>query len=452
MPLSAARSRPNVLFVIADDHRHDALGVSGHPVVRTPALDALAARGTRFARAYHMGSLIAAVCSPARAALLTGRNPVAASAAPVASSDPGCTVSLPPTAVTLPELFRRDGYETFITGKWHNDTAALHRSFSQGHRIFLGGMSEHTRVPLRDYSPSGDYTGAPHFEKGFSTELFCESAIGFIDRQRAGSPFFLYLALTSPHDPRTPPAPFAGDYPAGQLPLPANFLPEHPFDNGEMIIRDETLAAKPLAPAVARQHLADYYGMIAHQDAQLARVFAALRQAGLEANTIVVYVSDHGLALGSHGLLGKQNLYEPSIRVPLLLSGPGVPAGCVSQNLAYSFDLYATLAGLAGIATPAGLDSRPLLAAGGQPCATGRDEHFALYKDCQRMASDGRWKLIRYRVGTTERLQLFDLERDSDERNDLSGESAHQETIGRLLASLSKWQRNVGDRWMLGAA
>src|SRR5204862_418082 len=113
-------------------------------------------------------------------------------------------------------------------------------------------MSEHTRVPLHDFSPSGDYTGAPYFEEGFSTELFCESAIDFIGRQRAGAPFFLYLALTSPLDPRTPPAPFAGDYPAASMPLPANFLPDHPFDNGEMIIRDETLAPKPLAAAVVR--------------------------------------------------------------------------------------------------------------------------------------------------------------------------------------------------------
>jgi len=447
MPSPTERPRPNVLLVIADDHRHDPLGAGGHPVVRTPALDALAARGTRFAQAYHMGGLIAAVCSPARASLLTGRHVVAANAAPEASSDPACKVAIPAGLATLPEIFRRAGYETFLTGKWHNDPAALHRSFTAGRRIFIGGMSDHTRVPLHDYSPAGDYSGAPHFETGFSTELFCDAAIDFLAaRPGAPAPFFLHLSLTSPHDPRTPPGSYANEYAPATLPLPPGFLPEHPFDNGEMQIRDETLAPKPLTPPVIRRQLADYYGMIAHQDAQLGRVFAALRRAGLESSTIVVYVSDHGLALGSHGLLGKQNLYEHSVRVPLLLSGPGVPAGRVDHGLAYSLDLFATLAQLAGLAVPSGLDSRALLANGAG--APGRAQVFALYKDCQRMVNDGRWKLIRYHVQGRETLQLFDLKNDPREEHNRIREPAQRENTARLSRLLAAWQQSIGDRWM----
>ncbi len=413
--------------------------------MRTPHLDALAARGTHFTRAYQMGGLIAAVCSPARASLLTGRNVVAADAARVASSSPSCTVSLPEHLPTLPELFRRAGYETFITGKWHNDTAALQRSFSGGRRIFLGGMSEHTRVPLRDHAANGDYSGAPYFENGFSTELFCDAAVDFLHRRQTAEPFFLYLSLTSPHDPRTPPAEFAQMYSPADTPLPPNFLPDHSFDNGEISIRDEELARKPLNPDVLRSHLAAYYGMISHHDAQLGRVFDALRHNGLEENTLVVYVSDHGLALGSHGLLGKQNLYEHSVRVPLLLAGPGVAPGRRDGSMVYSMDLFATLLHLAGLRRSPSSESMPLPL---DPAADPRNEIFALYKDCQRMVNDGRWKLIRYRVNGAERLQLFDLQEDPDELNDLAARVEHRSIIDRLLSRLDKWQARVDDRWM----
>ena len=413
--------------------------------MQTPHLDALAARGTQFTRAYHMGGLIAAVCSPARASLLTGRNVVAADAAQVASSCPSCTVSLPEHLPTLPELFRRAGYETFITGKWHNDTAALQRSFSSGRRIFLGGMSEHTRVPLRDHAANGDYSGTPYFETGFSTELFCDAAVDFLDRRQPPEPFFLYLSLTSPHDPRTPPGKFAKMYSPADTPLPTNFQPDHPFDNGEISIRDEELARKPLNPDVLRSHLAAYYGMISHHDAQLGRVFDALRRNGLEQDTLVVYVSDHGLALGSHGLLGKQNLYEHSVRVPLLLAGPGVAPGRRESSMVYSMDLFATLLELAGLRGVPASESMPLPI---NPNVGRRNEIFSLYKDCQRMVSDGRWKLIRYRVNGEERLQLFDLAEDPDELTDLASFAEHRSIIDRLLGRLEKWQVRVGDRWM----
>jgi Arylsulfatase A and related enzymes len=448
----SGRSSPNVVFIIADDHRHDALGSSGHPVVQTPHLDALAARGTQFTHAYHMGGLIAAVCSPARASLLTGRNVIAADAAKVASSSPSCTVSLPADWPTLPQLFRQAGYETFITGKWHNDRAALHRSFSAGRRIFLGGMSDHTRVPLHDYADNGDYSVPPRFEPGFSTELFCDAAVDFLAQRPHDRPFFLYLSLTSPHDPRTPPGKFAAMYPLGSTPLPDNFSPDHAFDNGEISIRDEVLASKPLRPDVLRTHLAAYYGMISHHDAQLGRVFDALRTAKLEADTIVVYVSDHGLALGSHGLLGKQNLYEHSVRVPLLLAGPGVAPAHRAPGLVYSMDLFATLLQLARLPQPSRIESQPLPLAPSDTPKPGRDSIFALYKDCQRMVSDGRWKLIRYRVNGIERLQLFDLENDPHELSDLAAMPAHQTTLQRLLIRLGDWQNAVGDRWMPPAA
>jgi arylsulfatase A-like enzyme len=443
MPRSA--SAPNVLLVIADDHRADAIGGLGHPVVQTPVLDQLVRAGTTFMRASMMGGLMPAVCAPARACLLTGRNVFAADASPALLRGPEFEVRLPAEACTLPERFRAAGYETFMTGKWHNDVPSLLRSFEAGRNIFKGGMCAHSSVPVRNLMDF--HSGTPaRVAAGFSTEIFCDTAAAFLRERKRNRPFFACVALTSPHDPRTPPAELRARYNPETLPLPPNFLPEHPFDNGDLRVRDETLAAHPLSPAVLRQHLADYYGMISHHDAWLGRLLAALDETGEAGNTIVAYVSDHGLALGSHGLLGKQNLYEHSVRVPFILRGPGIPPGGRTTALAYAFDLYATLCALSGLSVPAGIDSRSLV-----PVFTGgsavREELGCVYMDGQRMITDGRWKLIVYHVDGNERLQLFDLANDPHELSDRSESAGYQDHVTRLLERLGRWQQQVGDRW-----
>ena len=436
---------PNILFVVVDDHRADAIGALGHPTVQTPVLDGLVRRGTAFTRATIAGSLMPAVCAPSRACLLTGNGVFRADAEPKLDDGPNFEVRLPTGACTLPERLRAAGYETFVTGKWHNDLPALLRSFERGRDIFHGGMCHHTAVPVRDLEAIR--RGEPaRVGAGFSSDIFCGATEKFVRERGRERPFFAWVALTSPHDPRTPPAEYRALYDAAQIPLPKNFRPDHGFDNGELEVRDERLAPKPLSPGVVREHLADYYGMISHHDACIGRVLTALRETGQEKNTVVVYVSDHGLALGSHGLLGKQNLYDHSVRVPLILSGPGVPVAQRCDGLAYAFDLYATLCELTGVAAPAGLDSRSLVPAfpgtGG-----GREILCSVYMDGQRMVTDGRWKLIVYRVGGAERVQLFDLISDPDECRDLAGDLCHAARIAALRARLEAWQVENGDRW-----
>jgi len=441
-------TRPNVLLVIVDDHRADAIGALGHPVVSTPVLDTLVRRGTTFSGARMAGGLMPAVCSPARASLLTGCLPFRADAAPGIVRDPPYEVRLPANARTLPEHFRAAGYETFLAGKWHNDTPALLRSFEAGKNIFRGGMCEHQSVPVCDLEEiRRDAPTRP--APGFSSEIFCASAAEFVRTRDPARPFFAWVALTSPHDPCTPPDEFRARYEARNIPLPENFRTGHNFDNGDLQVRDELLLPRPLAPGQVREHLADYYGMISHHDAHVGRVLDALAATGQTKNTIVVYLSDHGLALGSHGLLGKQNLYEPSVRVPLIMAGPGVPAAHSADGLVYSFDLYATLCDLAGLPVPAGLDTRSLrpMLTPGRPQG-GRETIGAAYLDCQRMVTDGRWKLIVYRVAGHERLQLFDLEDDPLECHDRSAEPEHESRIAGLRATLAAWQTEAGDRWM----
>ncbi|MBL9207272.1 MAG: sulfatase-like hydrolase/transferase [Opitutaceae bacterium] len=440
-------SPPNILLVMADDHRADAIGALGHPAVSTPHLDDLVRRGTTLTRINTAGGLMAAVCSPSRASLLTGLFPFRADAAPRLIRNPPYEVRIPSLARTLPQHFRFAGYETFFTGKWHNDLPALLRSFERGRQIFHGGMCDHEHVPVRDLEEIR--RGAPeHSGPGFSTDLFCGAAEEFIRSRARDRPFLAWVALTSPHDPRTPPDEYRKHYDPASLPLPPNFQTEHAFDNGELAIRDECLIERPLSPDQVRSHLADYYGMISHHDAGIGRLMRALKETGQDANTLIVYLSDHGLALGSHGLLGKQNLYEHSVRVPLILCGPGIPGGARHDGLGYAFDLYATLCELTGVPVPGGLDSRSLVPGWASGATAVRTTLGAAYMAGQRMVTDGRWKLVVYRVGKTERIQLFDLTRDPHECHNLAAGPQQAKRIEHLWGQLRAWQTDAGDRWL----
>ena len=447
MCASAPQRCPNFLFVITDDHQADALGVAGHPVVKTPVLDGLVQRGVRFSQMTHAGSMVSAICSPARACLLTGRGVVGSNCDPRPMSGKEAIVTIAPEASTLPELLGESGYDTFFTGKWHNDRESFLRSFKQANRIFNGGMCAHEAVPLVDDRAAFERGETPEIEPGFSTELFCESMADYLRDRSSDAPFFAWLSLTSPHDPRTPPESFLEPYKAAEMPLPDAFCAEPKFDNGELDIRDERLASKPLQGDTLREHLAGYYGMITHQDDQIGRVLKALDESGEADNTVVVYIGDHGLSLGNHGLLGKQNLYEHSTRVPFIMAGPGVPEGRDCSGLNYSYDVFATLLDLAGVDSPAAIESRSLVPQFKDTSST-RDEVVSVYKDCQRMLKTDRWKLIEYRVDGESRTELFDLQTDPAELHDIAADTENQSRLQSLRERLVAWQQSNGDRWM----
>lgn len=443
-------SKPNILFIIADDHRASAIHAHGDPTVRTPTLDNLAAEGVSFRQNHIMGGLTGAVCVPTRACLLTGANVFRASVSQHIEDGNGLR-TLNPELPLLPEQLRHANYHTFATGKWHNDKASFARGFDDGGKIFFGGMSDHDQVPVHDFDPSGAYSDdARYTGEQFSTDLFSDTAIRFLQEYDGERPFFLYLAFTAPHDPRTPPVPYAEYYNPDDIPLPPNFLPEHPFDNGEMRVRDEKLAPWPRTPDVVRRHIADYYGMISHMDARIGTVLDALQENGYGEETIIVYTADHGLALGQHGLMGKQNLYDHSIRVPLIARGPGLPQNQEVQALTYTYDLYPTLCELAGVPLPQTIDSlslRPLIE-DRQECL--RESVYTLYKNVQRSVNDGEWKLIRYyplgrgQTGTA-RVQLFHIAADPWEIEDLAAAVSQQAEVRRLAGMLTDWMQQVGD-------
>ena len=430
---AAAERRPSVLVILADDQRADTIGALGNRLVRTPAIDGLVARGTSFDRCYCMGSRQGAVCVPSRAMLLSGRSLFHVDEQ-LAGGD------------TWPEAFARAGSRTFLVGKWHNGAAAAARLFAAGDAVFLGGMSDQWRVPVSSFVAPGR-PARPVATDRHSSELFGGAAAEFVDTL-GDEPFFAWLAFTAPHDPRQAPADYRRRFAGTEPPPPDNFLPQHPFDNGELRVRDEKLLGWPRSAAQVSGELADYYACIEALDAQVGRVLAALAAKGRLADTIIVFTSDHGLALGSHGLLGKQNLYEHSMRVPAVVAGPGVPAGRRVDALCYLFDLRATVGELAGVSPPAGTEGRSLVPVVRGDARAGREELLLAYRDVQRALVTPRWKLIDYpRLG---RRQLFDLDADPEECRDLWEDGEHAELRTTMMDGLRKAERAAGDPLAVG--
>ena len=432
-----ARRPPNVVFLLSDDQRFDTIHALGNREICTPALDGLCERGTAFTRAHIMGGTQAAVCVPSRAMLLTGRNLFSL-------EDTGNNI--PANHTTMPEAFRAAGYRTCGIGKWHNGRSSHARSFTDGAQIYFGGMGDHFHLATWDFDPEGKYPEkAARVRGGHSSQLLSDAAVDFIRKQQDDKPFFLYTAFLAPHDPRTAPPEYVARYKPEDIPLPQNFAVEHPFDNGELKIRDELLAPFPRTPEAIRQHIADYYAMITHLDAQLAKVIQALDDCGQRDNTIIVFAGDNGLALGQHGLMGKQNLYECSVRVPLLMGGPGMEPNARRDTLCCLQDVFPTLCQLAGVGVPDSVEGKSLAGALKGDGAPARDHVFYAYRDVQRGVSDGRWKLIEYSVGGVRTTQLFDLEKNPAEMKNLVEDKTCREELPRMRALLRKSQEELHD-------
>ncbi|MEN9576745.1 MAG: hypothetical protein RL514_4600 [Verrucomicrobiota bacterium] len=423
----AALARPNILFIFADDQRADTIAALGNPVIKTPHLDRLVRSGVAFNRAYMQGGLNGATCVPSRAMLLSGRNLFHIDEKLM--RDP-----------TWPEAFASAGYTTFVSGKWHNGDASLARSFQHARSMFTGGMTNPMQAKLRTVVDGkvGEAKPTPHH----ACQVFADETIRFLQEHQAG-PFFAYLPFDGPHDPHIVPDEFPIHYAADQIPLPPNFLPQHPWDNGEMTIRDEQLLRWPRTPEKVRAMLAEYYRYVSFLDAQIGRVLAALDASPFAKNTLIVFAADSGVARGSHGLIGKQNVYEHSLRVPLLISGPGIAAGQRTDALCYLFDVLPTLGQLCGVTNPKSSEGIPFTATLMNPATPARSQLMFAYKNVHRAYTNGRWKLIRYLQ--VNRTQLFDLQTDPHEVTNLAAQPAHATTVAELTTALEQEMQRSGD-------
>ena len=411
----------NVLFILVDDMQKTCIHAYGNSQVISPNIDNIVNQGVSFMHTYTNGALGGALSMPSRAMILTGRGVFEV-------SQDGAVI--PEQHITLPELLRSNGYTTFATGKWHSDRASFNRSFADGENIFFGGMHSydtngHLAPRLYHYDPTGKYDKKFVGDK-FSSEMYADAVIEFLgNRKDKKKPFFAYVAFTSPHDPRIEHPEYGHKYNPEEIELPVNYLPQHPFDNGELKIRDEVLLPFPRTEELMKQDLANYYGMISEVDVQIGRVIQKLKEEGEYDNTIIVFASDNGLAVGRHGLLGKQNLYEHSISVPMVIVAPGLEKGVRKEVDCYLYDIYPTLCELLDIAPAQSVTGKSLVSVL-NGAKKHRDQLFLSYCEFQRALVKDGWKYIVYNVDGIITEQLFNLQDDPDEMINLANDAKYE--------------------------
>lgn len=442
----AAATPPNIIFLLSDDRRPDTIAALGNTVIKTPHLDSLVAAGVSFSRAVSPEPL----CYPSRAEILTGtgrfRNGVRA----------GGGNTIDPSLATWAGTLRAAGHHTWYVGKWHNDGRPTTRGYEESKGLYRGGggkwWKDHVDgngQPVTGYMgwvfQSDEGEKYPELGVGLTPDIsakFADAAIEFIGRKHE-KPYFLHVNFTAPHDPLFMPPGYEDKYDPADMPFPENFAPVHPFDHGNLDGRDEKVLPAPRTEAMVRKDLALYYAVISHLDAQVGRILEALDASGERDNTIIIYSSDHGLAMGSHGIRGKQNMYEHTVNVPLIMAGPGIPRGKRSDAQCYLRDLFPTTCDLAGVNVPATVEGKSL-----RPVLSGETESvhdgiFGHYGDVQRMIRTDRWKLIHY--PKVDRWQLFDLKADPREMKNLVDTAMQDATVSELRARLVAWQKSVGD-------
>jgi arylsulfatase A-like enzyme len=451
---------PNVLFIVTDDQRPDTIRALGNMHIDTPNLDRLVARGSTFTRAIVANP----VCISSRSEILTGASGFRNGASPFGDV-------IKPEMTFWGDAMRKAGYVTWYSGKWMNDGTSKTRGYDETSALYTSdntGKTTNTTFPKAYNGVAvtgfGDWSfktndGKREDEKGIGlTPLtdrhIADGAIALIER-RPNRPFFLHVNFTGPHDPRHFPPGYEKKYDPAKIPLPPNFLTEHPFDHGNANQRDEKLLPLPRNPNEVKAEIAAYYAVISHVDEQVGRMMAALQKTGQDRNTIIIFTSDHGLAIGSHGLLGKQNMYDHTIGVPLIMAGPGIPEGRRFSAQTYLRDLYPTMCDMLGAPIPAAVEGRSLLPVlkgavreiypevyaywhiSSSRAAKMADAGTPAELPIERMVRTDRWKLTYY--SHLQRYQLFDLLNDPHETKDLSAATEHQGIKTQLQGKLRDW-------------
>ncbi|MDB4749720.1 sulfatase-like hydrolase/transferase [Rubripirellula sp.] len=438
--------RPNIVFIFADDQCFETIHQLGNPEIQTPNLDQLARQGTTFSHAFNMGSWSGAVCVASRTMLNTGRfvwNANAVHSKSEQERQQGRWWS---------EYMKQAGYRTYMTGKWHCKANA-EKAFDVARDIRPGmpkanaaGYNRPTADGTDPWSPSdpkfgGFWEGGTHW-----SEVVANHAQDFM-KKAAGddSPFFMYLAFNAPHDPRQSPAEYVSRYPADAILIPDNFQPMYPFAKeigcGPKL-RDERIAAFPRTPEAIQVHRQEYYAIITHMDEMIGRILKALKASGKADNTWIFFTADHGLAVGQHGLLGKQNMYDHSVRVPFIVVGPGVAKAKKIDEPIYLQDVMPTTLELAGVTQPEHVEFHSLL-----PMLDGAPSPYQSIYGCylskQRSIRTDEYKLIAYPEAKV--LRLYDIRSDPTEKHDLAQESRMQPVVADLFNRLIALQGKMND-------
>jgi choline-sulfatase len=443
--LQAAPEPPNVLFIFADDMSYETIGAAGMLDIDTPNLDKLVERGASFTHAYNMGAWGGAVCAASRSMLNSGRF--------VWQAQNGVKSGVQ-TKTMWSQRMQDAGYQTYMSGKWHVPGATAENLFNVAQHV-RGGMPNQTDAGYnRPKSPEDYETGWKPWETKYGgfweggthwSEVLATDAVGYLETAATDDkPFFMYLAFNAAHDPRQSPKEYVDRYPLDRIKLPENFLPQYPYADKicGLNLRDERLMPYPRTEYAVKVNRQEYFAGITYMDEQIGKIFQALEKSGKADNTYIVFTADHGLSVGHHGLCGKQNMYDHSVRVPFLVVGPDVKPGVKIDTPIYLQDAMATSLDLAG-APADGVDFKSLL-----PLLRGEsDEHYpeiyGAYMKTQRMITKGDWKLISYPTVHVERL--FNVQKDPNEMNDLAGNPEYSVKLNEMREALVALNKELGD-------
>lgn len=477
--LSACQAKvekPNFLVVVTDDQTFETIASLNNTEIHTPNLDRLVNRGMTFTHAFNPGSWSGAVSVASRTMLITGQHLYHARLNDAYLDGWARTPHKEPSteATLMGEVFSEAGYETFITGKWHNSYPALLKCFQEGKAVGAGmyesvseedptltqysrpekntrwkpydkSLGGHWTPTVRDIVPQGDSTAvsAPYQVHKHTSDLYGEQAVAFLEHRQQTRPFFMLVTFNAPHDPRQSPKEYVDLYPANTLKIPDNYLPEHPFDQGDSHIRDEQLAPFPRTKEAVRLHRQEYYAIITHADHVIGKILDSLKESGQEKNTYIIFTSDHGLAVGQHGLMGKQNLYDHTLRVPFIISGPHIPQGKQNDEMIYMQNIFATTCSLAGLPVPPSVDFKSIVPLIKDPAAKGEEYIFGAYRHLQRTIRSKDYKLILY--PQVKKAQLFDLKSDPEEIVNCIDDPAYSTIKQTLFQALVQKQQALGD-------
>ncbi|MGW9684541.1 sulfatase-like hydrolase/transferase [Flagellimonas sp. 2504JD1-5] len=440
-------TKPNIVFIFADDQSYNTIKALGNEEVHTPNLDKLANSGVTFTHTYNMGGWNGAICVASRAMLLTGQYIWNAHKADSLMRAKNYQNPM------WGNLMEAAGYDTYMAGKWHVTQPA--EAVFQNVVHVRPGMPNQTESgynrPLSetdtlwrpwDKSKDGFWKGGKHW-----SEVVADDASTFINQAvQKDTPFFMYLAFNAPHDPRQSPEEFVQMFPLDSVELPKSFLPEYPY-NEEMgsgrKLRDERLAPFPRTGHSVKVNRQEYYAIIAHMDAQIGKILNALEASGKMDNTYIVFTADHGLSVGQHGLLGKQNMYDHSVRTPLFVVGPNIPENKKIEADVYLQDVMPTVLEMAGTEKPDFVQFKSLM-----PLIKGERESnyesiYGCYTQTQRMVRANGFKLIAY--PNAGKLRLFDLKNDPLEINDLADDAQFTATKNQLWKELLSLQQTMND-------
>ena len=449
-----SKKKPNILFIFADDQAFDTINALGYDDVKTPNLDRLVCNGVTFTHAYNMGAWHGAVCVASRTMLNTGRFLWEAK-----NLEPNLKNEQNGGRLWS-QYMKGAGYDTYMSGKWHVKDINPADIFDFVRDVRPGMPNQtpegYNRPPEDRQDPwkpwdktrEGYWKGGKHW-----SEVLGDNALDFIGRAaESENPFFMYLAFNAPHDPRQSPKEYVDKYPLEEVKVPENYLPDYPFKEdigcGEDL-RDEQLAPFPRTEYAVKVHRQEYYAIITHMDAQVGRILDALEESGKADNTYVFFTADHGLAVGRHGLLGKQNMYDHSVRVPLMITGPRIKKGSRIDAPVYLQDIMPSSLELAGVDKPEHVRFRSLF-----PLIKGERERnysqiYGGYRHLQRMVCDGEYKLIYY--PQIDKTILYNLKKDPLEKKDLAADPQYAEKIAALKAELIKLAKEMSDPLVIGS-